>query len=309
MRLRLIARARRPIAVAGTGESLKAHGVMRQNGNHKRPRNRGNLGGRKPSNNRNQTFDSNGPSVRIRGNAFQVHEKYLTLARDAYTSGDRVMAENYFQHAEHYYRVVNATTDPSSQNRMNGHGNLQQGGYGADDGDYDEEFEPQHHRPPRTAPRRGGESAPDQDGAEAAPGGDRGDARQVDRGDERNRDRGEERHGDRGDERGDRNDRSGERRRRSRNFNGRDDDRRPRMDGAPQLALDGAEQAAPAAPADAAAPSADAPSSDPAPRAESAAPDTAEKPRRRRRRPPAAAAEDTTESSARDGDEADTAAA
>jgi hypothetical protein len=55
-----------------------------------------------------QTFDSNGPDVRIRGNAYQVHEKYLQLARDASSSGDRVAAENYFQHAEHYFRIISA---------------------------------------------------------------------------------------------------------------------------------------------------------------------------------------------------------
>lgn len=59
---------------------------------------------------RNQTFDSNGPDVRIRGNAHQVYEKYLSLARDATAQGDRVAAENYFQHAEHYYRIINAHT-------------------------------------------------------------------------------------------------------------------------------------------------------------------------------------------------------
>jgi len=53
-------------------------------------------------------FDSNGPSVRIRGNAFQVHEKYLSMARDATSSGDRIAAENYYQHAEHYFRIHSA---------------------------------------------------------------------------------------------------------------------------------------------------------------------------------------------------------
>jgi len=55
---------------------------------------------------RNQTYDSNGPSVRIRGSAHQVMEKYLTLARDAAGQGDRVLAENYLQHAEHYFRII-----------------------------------------------------------------------------------------------------------------------------------------------------------------------------------------------------------
>jgi hypothetical protein len=54
------------------------------------------------------TIDSNGPDVKIRGNAHHVYEKYLQLARDANSSGDRVMAENYLQHAEHYYRQIMA---------------------------------------------------------------------------------------------------------------------------------------------------------------------------------------------------------
>ena len=54
----------------------------------------------------NQTFDSNGPSVRIRGTAHQVMEKYLSLARDAAGQGDRVLAENSLQHAEHYFRII-----------------------------------------------------------------------------------------------------------------------------------------------------------------------------------------------------------
>jgi len=70
-------------------------------------RTRGRNGGRRGSN-RQQLFDSNGPSVRIRGNAFQVHEKYLGLARDAASAGDRVAAENYYQHAEHYFRIYSA---------------------------------------------------------------------------------------------------------------------------------------------------------------------------------------------------------
>jgi hypothetical protein len=58
-----------------------------------------------------QTFDSNGPNVKIRGNAYQVFERYLALAREAAASGDRVVAENLYQHAEHYYRVMNANGD------------------------------------------------------------------------------------------------------------------------------------------------------------------------------------------------------
>jgi hypothetical protein len=65
----------------------------------------GNSGG---GNNPNRTYDSNGPEIKIRGSASHVYEKYLQLARDANSSGDRVMAENYLQHAEHYYRILAA---------------------------------------------------------------------------------------------------------------------------------------------------------------------------------------------------------
>ncbi len=58
--------------------------------------------------NRPNTFDSNGPDVKVRGNASQIHEKYLTLARDANTVGDLVAYESYLQHADHYYRLLNA---------------------------------------------------------------------------------------------------------------------------------------------------------------------------------------------------------
>lgn len=75
--------------------------------NYRRGRGRGNTR-RVGGGGRNQTVDSSGPNVKVRGTASQVLEKYLALARDAYTSGDRVMSENYFQHAEHYYRVMTA---------------------------------------------------------------------------------------------------------------------------------------------------------------------------------------------------------
>jgi hypothetical protein len=58
-----------------------------------------------------QTFDSAGPDIRVRGNAYQVLEKYLQMARDAGTAGDRIAAENFLQHADHYYRVVAALSE------------------------------------------------------------------------------------------------------------------------------------------------------------------------------------------------------
>ncbi|MBL4695734.1 MAG: DUF4167 domain-containing protein [Rhizobiaceae bacterium] len=82
---------------------------MRQNNNNNNNNNNRNRlrgRGRKSSNPMNRNFESNGPDVKIRGNASLIAEKYTNLARDALTSGDPVMAENYFQHAEHYNRIV-----------------------------------------------------------------------------------------------------------------------------------------------------------------------------------------------------------
>jgi hypothetical protein len=92
---------------------------MKQGQGSKRARGRN--GGRRGGN-RQHLFDSNGPSVRIRGNAVQVHEKYLGLARDAASSGDRVAAENYYQHAEHYFRIYSTEQEERTRHGVNGQG-------------------------------------------------------------------------------------------------------------------------------------------------------------------------------------------
>jgi hypothetical protein len=80
----------------------------------------GNGGGHNP----NRTFDSNGPEIKIRGSASNVYEKYLQLARDANASGDRIMAENYLQHAEHYFRIMAAAQAQALQyQQQNGQNN------------------------------------------------------------------------------------------------------------------------------------------------------------------------------------------
>lgn len=84
---------------------------MRPGNNNRRGRNRG---PRKPHGgipNKNQSFDGGGSETRVRGNVYQVLEKYLQLARDAGVSGDRIAAENYLQHADHYYRVIQSMND------------------------------------------------------------------------------------------------------------------------------------------------------------------------------------------------------
>lgn len=68
--------------------------------------------------NRNHVFDSNGPDIRVRGTAQQLFEKYLQLGRDATSAGDRVLGEGYFQHAEHYFRIVTAMNQAAAQHHQ-----------------------------------------------------------------------------------------------------------------------------------------------------------------------------------------------
>lgn len=91
--------------------------------------------GRRPQNNTNRTFDSAGPEIKIRGSASHVYEKYLQLARDANSAGDRVMAENYLQHAEHYFRIMSAAqAQQQQQAQANGGAKPNGGANGADTG-------------------------------------------------------------------------------------------------------------------------------------------------------------------------------
>jgi hypothetical protein len=78
---------------------------MRGRNNNNNSNNNNNRRGPNPL---TRSYESNGPDVKIRGSAQQIAEKYTTLARDAQSSGDRVMAENYLQHAEHYNRIIAA---------------------------------------------------------------------------------------------------------------------------------------------------------------------------------------------------------
>ncbi len=94
---------------------------MRQGSNSRRPRSRGNA--RRHPSSRGNSVESNGPNVKVRGTAQQVLEKYLSLAHDAFSIGDRVAAEGYYQHADHYYRVVNGDGGSGPYNGKNrGHG-------------------------------------------------------------------------------------------------------------------------------------------------------------------------------------------
>lgn len=84
---------------------------------HRRGRNRGNNNNnRKGQNPLTRNFESSGPDVKIRGTPAHVAEKYMSLARDALSAGDPVLAENYLQHAEHYNRIILAYREQQTQN-------------------------------------------------------------------------------------------------------------------------------------------------------------------------------------------------
>jgi hypothetical protein len=172
---------------------------MRPGPNNKRPRGRGRGGkphhqhhnaggggGRQPDQHFNihRTIDSNGPDIKIRGNAHHIYEKYLQLARDANSSGDRVMAENYLQHAEHYYRLIMAAQAamPQHQQGQQGQGGQPQMGgqpYGNGAGQQPQAQQAnynggngQHRQPNGTGPQPATGEA-NGNVADAADGGDR----------------------------------------------------------------------------------------------------------------------------------------
>ena len=93
---------------------------MRQPQNAKRGRGRGRRGnGNAQPNvpNRNTSYESNGPDVKLRGNAQQLNEKYLALAHDAAAAGERITAEAFTQFADHYFRLHQAAVDAAEERR------------------------------------------------------------------------------------------------------------------------------------------------------------------------------------------------
>ena len=98
---------------------------MRQAQNAKRGRGRGRRGnnGHNHVPNRNTSYESNGPDVKLRGNAQQLHEKYMALAHDAATAGERIMAEAYTQFADHYFRLHQAAVGVAETKRLQDQGN------------------------------------------------------------------------------------------------------------------------------------------------------------------------------------------
>jgi hypothetical protein len=126
---------------------------MRQGQQHRRGRSRGSSGGngshgghhhRKGQNPLARSFESNGPDVKVRGTAADIAAKYIALARDAQSSGDPVLAENYLQHAEHYNRMIITYREQQMQqggDAANGNGHRPRHMQGADLGEPGEEGE------------------------------------------------------------------------------------------------------------------------------------------------------------------------
>jgi hypothetical protein len=134
--------------VSKTEFGEKAMQNMR-NGQNKRMRgrsnNNNNNNNRKSSNPLTRVYESNGPDVKIRGSASHVAEKYIQLARDAQTSGDPVAAENYYQHAEHYFRMIATAQEQFRQGQQpfnRPEGGEQQRDESFDDGDDENQGHP-----------------------------------------------------------------------------------------------------------------------------------------------------------------------
>lgn len=118
-----------------------------RNGQNKRMRGRNNRG--KNQNPLTRVYESNGPDVKIRGTASHIAEKYIQLARDSQSSGDPIAAENYYQHAEHYFRLIAAAQEQFRQQnpyyQQNQQPQQNPGNQGNDDGfdDLDDDSQPQ----------------------------------------------------------------------------------------------------------------------------------------------------------------------
>jgi hypothetical protein len=139
----------KPSIFKGTTVKRSRRGGRRpQPGGHN-PHNAGGNGG--GGQNPNRTFDSNGPEIKIRGSASHVYEKYLQLARDANASGDRVMAESYLQHAEHYYRILAAAQAQAQQYQQQNGQNAANSQYRPPTGAGDQPFVQQPPGSPQTS--------------------------------------------------------------------------------------------------------------------------------------------------------------
>lgn len=179
-------------ACGGTSTDHKQYGdtlMKRQRGRGRKPGG-GHHGGNQFQPNR--TMESNGPDIKVRGPAAHIYERYLQLARDATSSGDRVLGENYLQHADHYFRLVRAmqpampppsdrADEQEGEGEDEGASEAVNGAEAAGDEQPDVDF-PEGQQPQRSdrgegdfRRRRGrrGRYRPEGEGAEAREGGER----------------------------------------------------------------------------------------------------------------------------------------
>lgn len=124
---------------------------------------RGRNNHRKSQNPLTRVYESNGPDVKIRGTASHIAEKYIQLARDAQGSGDPVAAENYYQHAEHYFRLIAAAQEQFRQQNPYYNQQQPQQGQGAPQGAADDNYDDDDGQPfmgqnePSYAPQQQGQ--------------------------------------------------------------------------------------------------------------------------------------------------------
>ncbi len=175
--------------------------MKRQRGRNRKPGGGGGGGGSNP----NRAFDSNGPEgIKVRGNAQHIYERYLQLARDATSAGDRVLAENFMQHAEHYFRLIRAMQPQRPVSDIAARDAFSSGF----DIDFEDESGMPQGAPDEAEARQGGDGDGDRnDGREEREG--RRDRAERDGG--RDRERFDRDRGDRDRDRGDRGDRDRDR--------------------------------------------------------------------------------------------------
>lgn len=136
-------------------------------------RGRGRNNGKRNQNPRSKNFESSGSEQKVRGTAQQVLDKYLALARDATSAGDRIAAEGYFQHAEHYYRILYSEEGAQDGNKKNDRDRNAQGRQNP------EQSQENQNRPPRDN-TQSAETTPETSGDVKAQGTSEPEAEKID---------------------------------------------------------------------------------------------------------------------------------
>lgn len=144
--------------------------MKRQRGRGRKPGGGGHHGNNQGYQHPNRSLESNGPEGKVRGQASAIYERYLQLGRDAAAAGDRVLAENFLQHADHYFRLYRASqpTMPVQQERPYNEPEYE----GDDEGQVDAEV----------GGAEGASAGGEQREAEHAPGGAQSSGAERDRG-------------------------------------------------------------------------------------------------------------------------------